>query len=188
MELPPTIRVKLSSEAAEYISVTQVVVREIPLVELVEQMLGTTGKNAARVRDILRRGSLVSGASRYRWQGLDPDIESVAALLATFPDSDPGRAFRPECCARAVLRGPYARIPLSREAAGARHWETLLALGRDPVYVEYAYLERADLYRAKLTPQALESLRTVADVLKHTGLREQIRKAALDAIDLLAER
>jgi len=64
MALPPIVRVKLSSEAAESISITPVVVREMPVRELVEYMLGVTGKDEARIRELLLRGSLVSGASR----------------------------------------------------------------------------------------------------------------------------
>ena len=62
MSLPETVRVKLSSEAADYVSLTPVVVQELPLRELVEHMLGITGKDEARVRDLLLRGTLVSGA------------------------------------------------------------------------------------------------------------------------------
>ena len=40
MPLPSTVRVKLSSEVAESISITPVVVREIPMRELIEHMLG----------------------------------------------------------------------------------------------------------------------------------------------------
>ena len=93
MPLPETIRVKLSSEAADYVSLTPVVVQEIPLRDLVEHMLGVTGKDEARVRDLLLRGTLVSGASRFRWTGWEADIESVRVLLAAFPDPDPARAF-----------------------------------------------------------------------------------------------
>ena len=39
MSLPDTVRVKLSSEAAEYVSITPVVVREMPVRELIEQLL-----------------------------------------------------------------------------------------------------------------------------------------------------
>ena len=52
MALPDRIRVKLSSEAAEGISITPVVAREMPLRELVEYMLGVTGKDAARPKII----------------------------------------------------------------------------------------------------------------------------------------
>ncbi len=45
MALPPTIRVKLSSEAADSISLTPVVVQELPVRDLIEHMLGVTGKD-----------------------------------------------------------------------------------------------------------------------------------------------
>jgi hypothetical protein len=57
MALPETIKVKLSSEAAEGISLTAVVVREMPFRELFELMLPLTGKQAQRIRDLLRAGN-----------------------------------------------------------------------------------------------------------------------------------
>src|ERR1035437_4266018 len=87
--LPQTVRVKLSSEVAEAISITPVVVQELPVRELIEHMLGITGKDGPRVRELLRRGTLVSGASRFRWVGWEADIEGVRQILAAFPDADP---------------------------------------------------------------------------------------------------
>src|SRR5689334_23873133 len=98
MSLPDRVRVKLSSEAAESISLTPVVVREMPLRELVEYMLGVTGKDADRVCELLRRGTLVSGASRFRWAGWDAEREAVVALLAGFPDPEPLRPLAAERC------------------------------------------------------------------------------------------
>ena len=57
MALPPTVRVKLSSEAAESIALTPVVVQELPMRELVEHMLGVAGKDEARIREMLLRGN-----------------------------------------------------------------------------------------------------------------------------------
>src|SRR3974377_991167 len=105
MALPPTVRVKLSSEAAESISLTSVVVQEMPVRELVEYMLGVTGKDEARIRELLLRGSLVSGASRFRWAGWDAGAENLRELLATFPDPDASRPFAAANCTRAILRG-----------------------------------------------------------------------------------
>src|ERR1044071_1039171 len=105
MALPERIRVKLSSEAAEGISITPVVAREMPLRELVEYLLGVTGKDEGRVRELLLRGTLVSGASRFRWAGWEADPESLRELLATFPDPDPARPFEAFRCMRANLRG-----------------------------------------------------------------------------------
>src|SRR5713101_2256674 len=129
MSLPDTIRVKLSSEAAEYISLTPVVVREMPLRELVEHMIGITGKDEARVRDLLLRGTLVSGASRFRWTGWEADAQAVGSLLATFPDPDPARPFTADRCVRAVLRGGRLPIGIPREI-GARRGPLARIFGR----------------------------------------------------------
>ena len=60
--MPPTkIRVKLVSEAAEYVSVTHVVQRDFSLAELVEAMLPVLGKNAPRIQQILRAATLSTG-------------------------------------------------------------------------------------------------------------------------------
>src|SRR5215212_4987641 len=120
MPLPPTVRVKLSSEAAEAISLTPVVVQELPVRDLVEHILGVTGKDETRIGELLLRGSLVSGASRFRWQGWEADCDAVHTLLATFPDPDPARAFAAGNCVRAVLRGGRQAIELAREAAARK--------------------------------------------------------------------
>src|SRR5689334_11560157 len=116
MALPERVRVKLSSEAAEGISITPVVAREMLLRELVEYMLGVTGKDEARVRELLLRGTLVSGASRFRWNGWEADVESVTELLRTFPDPDPARPFAAVRCVRAILRGGRQAIEIPRDA------------------------------------------------------------------------
>ncbi len=100
MALPPTVRVKLSSEAAESISITPVVVQEMPVRELVEYMLGVTGKDEARIRELLLRGSLVSGASRFRWTGWGAVEKICASCWPPFPIPTP-RAGSPRRIARA---------------------------------------------------------------------------------------
>src|ERR1039458_10297556 len=131
MALPQTVRVKLSSEEAGAISLTPVVVQQLPVRDLVEHLLGVTGKDGPRIRDLLRRGTLVSGASRFRWAGWEADSESVMELLASFPDADPSRPFsagRGACarfCAAAAgsarSRGRWvrARACCSAPASGA---------------------------------------------------------------------
>src|SRR5712691_6113337 len=114
MPLPETIRIKLSSEVAESISITPVVVRDIPTRELIEHMLGITGKDAPRLHELLLRGTLVSGASRFRWAGWDADQEAIQSALATFPDPDPRRPFSAELCVRAALRARGRRIEIPR--------------------------------------------------------------------------
>ena len=116
MALPETVRVKLSSEAAGSISITPVVVQDMPFRDLMEHVVYVAGKDEARIREILLRGHLVSGASRLRWTGWEAEMESVRGVLATFPDPDPSRAFARERCVRAVLRGGHHAIEVPREA------------------------------------------------------------------------
>src|ERR1700690_2849100 len=120
MALPQTIRVKLSSEAAGSISLTPVVAQELPVRELIEHMLGVTGKDEQRIRELLLRGTLVSGASRFRWTGWTADLESLRELLASFPDPDPSRQFAAERCVRATLRGGRQVIEIPREAVARK--------------------------------------------------------------------
>src|SRR5437868_13064499 len=155
MALPETIRVKLSSEAAESIALTPVVIQEMALRDLIEHVLGVTGKDEARIRDLLLRGTLVSGASRFRWVGWDAEAEGLRELLATFPDAEPLRAFAAEGCVRAILRGGRQTIEIPRDA-GARKgmfqrrsfWDDLMSVAGagTAAYLGYSYRERADRY------------------------------------------
>src|SRR5215831_7373513 len=103
MELPQTIRVKLSSEAAESIALTPVVVQEMAVRDLIAHVLGVTGKDEARIRDLLLRGTLVSGASRFRWAGWEAEPAGLQELLATFPNPEPSRPFTADACVRVIL-------------------------------------------------------------------------------------
>jgi len=195
--LPETIRVKISSEAAEFLALTPVVGREMPLRELVETMLGLTGKNPARIAELLLRGSFVSGASRLRWTGWAADPEAIASLLATFPDADPGRPFARELCVRAVLKGPSSRIEIERAAASERRlfrrrnfWEVLMdqAEAGGPAYAGYSYKHRADYYSAVMSPAMRELLRAGASAIRYSKLEAQVRNSRVECVELYVER
>jgi hypothetical protein len=202
MSLPATVRVKLSSEAAEGISITRVVVQDLPLRDLVEHMLGITGKNEARVRELLLRGTLVSGASRFRWAGWEAGLDDLRELLATFPADDPARPFVSERCVRAVLRGGRQAIHIPREAAGrkppllkkwlrqASFWDVLMDLAAEGEiqYLHYSYKDRADCYRAEMPLAAAEKLRASSEVVKYSSLRDQIRSEGFAWAELYVER
>lgn len=169
----------------------------MPVRELVELMLGVTGKDAVRVQDLLRRGALVSGASRFRWQGWETGRSQVESLLATFPDPEPARTLNAARIVRAVIRGPSARIDISREAGARRRWfrrasfwDALVAVASDGSagYVDYSYRERADLYRVPLTAEFSASIRDAAARLVWTTLRDRIHRASLDAVEFYVER
>lgn len=201
MPLPDTIRVKLSSEAAEYISLTPVVVQEMPVRELVEHMLAVTGKDEARIRDLLSRGALVSGASRFRWTGLAADVESLRALLETFPDPDPLRPFAPSRCVRAVLRGPRQPIGIPREIGERRglgdrifrrdsFWDRLMQIvaSASPGYSGYSYGDRTDIFQVALDDSYAQRLREASHLVRYTALEAQIRNTPIDSIELYVVR
>jgi hypothetical protein len=197
VELPETIRVKISSEAADSISLTPVVVREMLTRELIEAMLGVAGKDPARVHDLLQRGSLVAGASRFRWQGWDADRAAIEAALATFPDPDPGREFARKSCLHAVLKGPKVRIDIPREAGSERRlfqkrsfWDVLMeyAEAARPRYAGYSYRERADHYTVEVPPAGAIRLRESAGAIRYSTLEVQVRHAHFDMIEFYVTR
>src|SRR5712692_3330563 len=201
MSLPDTIRVKLSSEAAEYISLTPVVVREMPLRELVEHMIGITGKDEARVRDLLLRGTLVSGASRFRWTGMETDPESVHALLGSFPDPEPARPFAAGRCVRVVLRTPRQPIGIPRDIGTSQgilrrllrrpsFWDLLMdvAATGNPQYSEYSYRDRADIYRLAMDGPKAQRIREGSRLVRFTALETQIRNAIIESAEFCVVR
>jgi hypothetical protein len=197
MALPAALRVKISSEEGGYISLTPVVSQEIAMEELLERMLGITGKDTQRVREILERGTLVSGGSRFRWQGFAADPGDIATALAAFPGPDPTLPFRAERTVFAVLVSGPARLTLPRKAASERRllrrrtfWDVLVETARstEASYREYSYRERADVYRISVTPAARAQLRAGAGLLRYRGLREQIERAWVDCIEFYLER
>ena len=196
MALPHTVRVKLSSEAAEAISITQVVVQDIALRELVEHMLGVAGKDLPRIRDLLLRGAMVSGASRFRWAGWEADADELLELLATFPDPDPSLPFAGARCAKAVLRGGRRPIEIAREAVSrggllrrTTFWDALMReVGGGAAYAGYSYRERADKYERIFHIDEIERLIAASDAIPYSTLREAIRMASFTAVELYATR
>jgi len=197
MSLPATVRVKLSSEAAEGISITRVVVQDLPLRDLVEHMLGITGKDEARVRELLLHGTLVSGASRFRWTGWEAELDGLRELLATFPGDDPARPFAAGRCVRAVLRGGRQAIHIPREAGTRKplmrkvsFWDVLMELAAtgELQYLHYSYKDRADCYRLDMPLAAAERLRAASAMVRYSSLREQIRSAGFVWAELYVER
>jgi hypothetical protein len=197
MALPPTVRVKLSSEAAGAIDITPVVVQELPLHDLVGHMLAVAGKDEARLYEILLRGWLVTGASRLRWAGFPADPKSLREVLASFPDPDPALAFCPARCVRAALLGGRRPIEIARESAVPRglfrragFWEDLIEIvnASDPVYAGYSYRDTADRYRCLLTAGSAVRLRAAAQSLRHPTLRARIQSEPFAAVEAYATR
>ena len=197
MALPAIIRVKLSSEAAESISLTPVVVQELPLRDLIEHMLGVTGKDEGRIRELLHRGTLVSGASRFRWEGWDAEAEGLRELLATFPDPDPTSVFAPANCIRVILRGGRQAIDITCEAGSRKgffqrktFWDVLMTVvgAAAPEYSGYSYRDRADRYVREFSRADLDQLRAARDLVRYSTLRDQLRAVAFTQAEVFARR
>jgi hypothetical protein len=201
MSLPETIRVKLSSEAADYVSLTPVVAREMPVRELVEHMLGITGKDEARIRDLLLRGTLVSGATRFRWAGMEAEPESLHSLLVSFPDPEPARPFAAVNCVRVVLRGPRQPIAIPREIGARRgiaarllhrpsFWDLLMGISESggPRYADYSFRDRADVYHVTLGAQEVQRVREASRLVQYTALEAQIRNTPIESAELYVVR
>jgi hypothetical protein len=197
MALPQTVRVKLSSEVAEAISITPVVLQELPVRELVEHLLGIAGKDESRIREMLLRGTLVSGATRFRWAGWEADRESLRELLATFPDAEPARPFAAAACIRATLRGGRHAIEIPREAAARKSlfqrktfWDLLMEVvgASGPAYSGYSYRDRADRYLREFTPAETECVRAAASEVRYSALREQIWSVGFAQAELYVTR
>lgn len=197
MPLPETIAAKVSSEAAGYITMSRVMLQQMPVAELIERVLGVTGKNPRRIREILLRGTIVSGATRYRWEGIDATEQELDAVLGEFPDAEPDRPFDGSHCTRVVLRGARGSLEFTAEAASDKRlfkrtsfWDELLpaleTLGVE--YRQYSYTENSDVYETALPLAALESLRAHAALLKYTGLADQLKRFEADRAELYVRR
>lgn len=190
--LPAQIQVKVSSEAAGSITMTPVIVQTMPVRDLVEVIVATTGKNADRVAEVLSRGAVVQGASRFRWEPLTPDASALARILSGFPDPDPSRAFRPEACVAVRLVAGRHVLELPKETAAARRflrrrsfWDAVMRVARTPEYIDYSYRLRCDEYRTALTADESAGLIAAAELLRYPGVARQVRSVGAERVEYL---
>jgi len=191
-----TIRVKLVSEAAEYISVTHVVQRDFNLGELVEMMLPVLGKDVERIRQILGAGTLSNGEYRYRWDPFEALAEEIETLLGNFPDPEPARSFDPEHCFLVRFRRGIETLDLPRENAAKRplfgrqsFWDGLLALAGEAVrYSDYSYADRADVFVFPLDRERGEQLNALLPLLKPKSAAERLQRFRPERIEWLSRR
>jgi hypothetical protein len=198
MALPNTIRVKLISDEAGSITITPVVVQEMPLRELLERVLAHCGKDAKRVARLLERGTLVQGASRFTWEGFTAQEEDLAETLAMFPDPEPDRPCDPDRCVLVVLhftQGGAAEVepqPLRKKRLlqGKAFWDVLLATLQElcVAYAGYSYRESADKYRLDLPTREAGRLQQAGGLLAYSSLSHRIKTVPLSAIDFYTAR
>jgi hypothetical protein len=194
--LPETIAVKYTEEEAEYLSMRPLVRQTFRSAELVDMILAVTGKDPARIRQILRSGTIVFHSYRYWWPGFEADSEALAELLAGYPDSDASRAFRAEDCTEIILGSSSTvgnGLRIRREDARRRRllrartfWDCLMDLARElsPSYREYSYALRGDIYSAPLNAPQLARL--AADATRYAPLALRAQLARLRAVSHIA--
>lgn len=166
MALPQTIPVRYTEEEAGYVSFRPLVRQSFTFNELLDMILSVTGKDAERIRQILRSGTVVFHFYRYWWQGFEVSGGELAPLLGSFPDPDPTRAFRSEHCTVALIEDgaapPRLLIEVERAAASRTSlfrrrsfWDALLSAAAAGAagYHGYSYARRGDAYRVELTEE-----------------------------------
>ena len=187
MPLPETIPVRFTEEEAEYVSIRPVRRQTFKLRELIDMVVCVTGRDLARVQQILRTGTLVFHFYRYWWQGFETDATELSAVLAEFPVDDPSRAFRAaECTTIALESAVKARQAFDVNKKDADHkslfasqslWEYLLSLSEPPheiKYGGYSFARRADLYRIELNAEQAARLQRDAAKFAPRPLRGAI--------------
>lgn len=193
--LPQQITVKISSEEAGAISLTPVVSQQMTPEELVRLALAASGKDAQRVKETLRRGTIAVGATRYRWAPVEVAAGELDAIFRLFPDPEPSRIFVPDRCREIHLVGPSMRLRLTREDAARRRWfrrrslwDEVLAVAEPLTYVTYSYKEEADIFTATLTSEGAARLRSAASLSVYSRTSEQLRAGHIQRIEFYVTR
>ena len=163
MALPEQIAVRYTEDDAGYMSVRPVVKQTFRLPELVDMVVSVAGKDAARVGQIFRSGTVVYHGYRYWWDALEAENGEVERLLLPFPEDDPARPFSREQATSVLLEmgGGTQRTltEISRQDAAAKKllarespWDVLIgwAGGQTARYEKYDRGRKADLYRISL--------------------------------------
>jgi hypothetical protein len=187
MPLPETIAMRFTEEDAGYVTVRPVVKQTFRLAELADMVVGVTGKNAPRVQQIFRAGTIVYNGYRYWWQGFAANEDEIAGLLSVFPDDDPGLQFNPAQVTAVSLEigGGTQRtlVGIARSEATARRLfhkrsplDILLSAVKDslPRYEKYSHAERADVYRVQLSFEVAASLLKRVAAASRRGLRKKL--------------
>jgi hypothetical protein len=184
MPLPDQIPVRYTEEDAGYVSMRPVVKQTFRLNELADMVVSVTGKDAARVQQIFRNGTVVYNGYRYSWEGIPAQLAEIASLLRPFPDDDPTRPFLPEE-AKSVLfemGGGSQRnvVEIFRSDASEKKlfgknspWDVVVQSARNSTarYEKYSHARKADLYRITLPFESGQSLLAAMLEVAPRGLR-----------------
>jgi hypothetical protein len=188
MPLPEAILVRYTEEEAGYVSFRPVVRQSFRPDQLLDMVLSVTGKDAARIRQIFRSGTVVFHFYRYWWTGFDVDETELRGLLARFPDPDPSREFRSADCTLVAIESgatpPRPTLEVQKAAISRRRlflrrsfWDALLAetASASVTYHGYSFAHRADLYGLDLSTEARARLAAAAASLAPRAMRKELQ-------------
>jgi hypothetical protein len=190
------VRVRISPEDAGGIGASPVVAQEVPLRTLVGWVVSVTGKDAARIEGILKRGSFVKSLSRIRWEPIAAG-DALGGILAALPSDWPERPFTPEAVREVVVVAGRREFVIPGKTARGKRWfrgKTFLQCWLEneqlpsPVYQRYDYEEKADRFSSPVPATALNSVREAFELLPARPLRTALRNAALTGIVFLLPR
>jgi len=182
------IPVRYSDEDAGFVSVRPVMRMALRPEQLLELILGVTGKHAERVEQILRAGSVAAGGFRYWWKAMEVGGAELEVRLAAFPDAEPGRAFDAGRCVLVAVEGATSAKALAEFGAEAARqkrafrrrsfWDALLDAARDerPAYRSYSYARRGDEYALEIVEGRRELL---AEEARQFGVGDVKTQAAV---------
>jgi hypothetical protein len=175
--LPETVPVRYSEEEAGYVSFRPVVRQTFGMHELLDMILSVTGKDVARVKQILRAGTIAFRSYRYWWASFDPNDADHCTLVVLESGGVAAREIAEIGRAAASARRWFARGTV---------WQLLLetATRLAPAYGGYSYARRADVYTRDLDPAEAAALAAQAERVAPRALRQFARSLA-DARRLL---
>jgi hypothetical protein len=182
MGLPQQIPVRYAEDDAGYVSVRPVEKQTFRLNELVDMVVSVVGKDAGRVQQIFRTGTVLYNGYHYWWDPISAEAGEVEGLVADFPDDDPSRPFDPEKVNSILLEsgGGTQRnvVEISREEASERKLfgkrsagSVLIDFGAAaaPRYEKYSHGRHADLFRVTLSfEQGQQLLQEMLEAAPHS--------------------
>jgi hypothetical protein len=191
-----TFRVKLVSEAAEFVSITQIMQRDYSLHELIGAMLPVVGRDAARIQQLLQMGGFSNGEYKFRWEGREVSAGQIEHALESYPRPEPQRVFQPAACRQIRFVRDVEVLALPREAAektglfgGESFMDALVKLSSGKLrYAEYSYADQSDVYVLELGVDVVEQFRALLPLLKPKSAGERVERLRPEKIEFLTHR
>jgi hypothetical protein len=141
-----------------------------------------------KLAKVLQRGSLISGASRLRWDGFAVEEDEIEAAVVALPGDDPTIAFDIGRCSTIRFRGYQTTFEILRKDAirkGLLHRKSLLDLVGDlsgkhpPQYKRFDYQRGEDIFRISFEGDRAAIL---LPLLRHLPRNQTIRQLAAEGL------